>query len=62
MYWFGTYVREIETILFSCISLASLRASSTGWTRDLKVRLKAPRTRPSSFDSRLRSTLIDRSS
>ena len=32
MYSFGTYTRETETLFASSISLASLRASSTGCT------------------------------
>ena len=42
----------------SSISLASLWASSTGWTLVRKARPKAPSTRPPSFASRLRSMLI----
>src|SRR5918997_2511904 len=60
MYWFGTYVRAIETVLLSCISFASLRAISTGWTFDLNVLLKAPSKRPSSFCSRFRRMLTAR--
>ena len=32
VYWFGTYVRATEAVRRASISLASLRASSTGWT------------------------------
>ena len=40
--------------------MASRRASSTGCTRALKARLNTPSTRPSSFDSTVRSTPMDR--
>jgi len=44
---FGTYVREIETVLVSLISFASLRASSIGLTSDLKaLREGCPRRGP----------------
>src|SRR5215208_7541020 len=51
-------MRETEAIWLSSISLASLWASSTGWTLVRKARPKAPSTRPPSFASRLRSMLI----
>src|SRR3954469_2376756 len=57
-YSFGTYVRETETVLCSSISRASLRAISTGRTWVRKTRPKVPSTRPASFSSRLRRTLI----
>jgi hypothetical protein len=44
--------------LCASISLASLRAISTGCTPELKARLKTPSTRPSIRASRLRRTLI----
>ena len=58
MYSFGTYTRETETLRWSSISLTSFRASSTGWTFDLKARPNTPSKRDSSFDSMLRRTLI----
>src|SRR4051812_31643968 len=56
-YSLGAYVRESDWTVCSSISLASLRAISTGRTSDLKARLNVPSTRPASFCSRLRSTL-----
>ena len=58
MYSFGTYTRETETLRWSSISLTSFRASSTGWTFERKARPNTPSKRDSSFDSRLRNTLI----
>src|SRR3954454_17533005 len=48
----------MPAVLCASISLASLRASSTGCTSELKARLKTPSTRPSIRLSRLRRTLI----
>src|ERR1700745_2099130 len=48
----------MPAVLWASISLASLRASSTGCTSELKARLKTPSTRPSIRLSRLRRTLI----
>src|SRR4051795_3714853 len=59
-YSLGTYVRLTETVRCSSISLASLRASSTGRTSDLKTRPNVPSTRPAIFSSRLRRTLMGR--
>src|SRR3954447_13376329 len=57
-YSLGTYVRLTETVRCSSISLASLRASSTGRTSDRKTRPNVPSTRSASLLSRLRRTLI----
>src|SRR3954454_5510945 len=57
-YSLGTYVRDTETVLCSSISRASLRAISTGRTWVRKTRPKVHSTRPASFSSRLRRTLI----
>src|SRR3954463_5183171 len=57
-YSLGTYVRLTETVRCSSISLASLRASSTGRTSERKTRPKVPSTRSASLLSRLRRTLI----
>src|SRR5919106_3021367 len=51
-------MRETEAVLWASISLASLRASSTGCTSEEKARLNTPSTRPSIRASRLRRTLI----
>src|ERR1044071_8394047 len=51
-------MRATPAVLCASISLASLRASSTGCTSELKARLKTPSTRPSMRLSRLRRTLI----
>src|SRR5712692_2696476 len=50
-------MRETDTILWSSISLTSLRASSTGWTFDLKARPKMPSKTASIFCSIVRRTL-----
>src|SRR5882724_5270217 len=57
-YSLGTYVRLTETVRCSSISLASLRASSTGRTSERNTRPKVPSTRSASLLSRLRRTLI----
>src|SRR3954469_21546689 len=57
-YSLGTYVRLTDTVRCSSISLASLRASSTGRTSERKTRPKVPSTRSASLLSRLRRTLI----
>src|SRR5712692_771042 len=51
-------MRETDTILWSSISLTSLRASSTGWTFDLKARPKMPSKTASIFCSMVRRTLM----
>ena len=51
MYSFGTYTRETETVLWSSISFASFRASSTGWTFVRNARPKTPSRSASIFCS-----------
>src|SRR3954468_19744894 len=57
-YSLGTYVRLTDTVRCSSISLASLRASSTGRTSERKTRPKVPSTGAASLLSRLRRSLI----
>ena len=57
-YSLGTYTRWTDAVLWASISLASLRAISTGCTPELKARLNTPSTRPSMRASRSRRTLI----
>ena len=61
----GVLVGDVDAgdpaVLWASISLASLRASSTGCTSELKARLNTPSTRPSIRLSRLRRTLIGKS-
>src|ERR671918_4985 len=58
VYWLGTYTCDTEAVRCASISLASLRAISTGCTWELNARLNTPSTRPSILASRLRRTLI----
>ena len=60
MYSFGTYTRETDTERCSSISLASLRASSTGCTWVRNARPNTPSTRPSILLSIALRTLMCR--